>query len=175
MTPSIALPLSLAALCIAIVAALVFFVAFGRENAWALVFGSPDLGPIAFETFKRSKTPNDALIAPVDLGSARADAEPPIFALPADELRHRLLTVADTEPLTVHVASDPDRREDRWVVRTPLMRFPDTVRSRIIPLGSDRSTLALYSKSQIGQTDFGVNRARLARWIEALEKAAPPA
>jgi uncharacterized protein (DUF1499 family) len=31
--------------------------------------------------------------------------------------------------------------------------------------GQDASTLALYSRSQVGSSDFGVNKRRLERWV----------
>jgi uncharacterized protein (DUF1499 family) len=55
-----------------------------------------------------------------------------------------------------------------------MMRFPDTIDVLIIGCGEGRSTLALYSRSQIGRSDLGINRARLERWLRRIgEKAAP--
>jgi uncharacterized protein (DUF1499 family) len=48
------------------------------------------------------------------------------------------------------------------------MRFPDTINVLIIPISADASTLALYSRSQIGYSDWGVNRKRLERWLERI-------
>ena len=48
------------------------------------------------------------------------------------------------------------------------MRFPDTIDAEVLPVGDNQSTLALYSRSLIGRKDFGVNRARLTRWLAAL-------
>ena len=48
------------------------------------------------------------------------------------------------------------------------MRFPDTIDAEVLAVGDDQSTLALYSRSLIGRKDFGVNRARLQRWLAAL-------
>jgi uncharacterized protein (DUF1499 family) len=38
-----------------------------------------------------------------------------------------------------------------------------------------RSTLALYSRSQLGHGDMGVNRARIERWLAKLAEQAPVA
>jgi uncharacterized protein (DUF1499 family) len=51
------------------------------------------------------------------------------------------------------------------------MRFPDTIDVEVVPVGDDKSTLAIYSRSLVGRSDFGVNRARIARWMAALEKS----
>jgi uncharacterized protein (DUF1499 family) len=53
------------------------------------------------------------------------------------------------------------------------MGFPDTVVVRFFKRPGGRSTLALYSRSQLGKSDFGVNRARIARWLEKLTMQAP--
>ncbi|MDF2690080.1 MAG: hypothetical protein K0Q80_3046, partial [Microvirga sp.] len=51
------------------------------------------------------------------------------------------------------------------LVRTRFMRFPDTVVVQVFDRGEDASTLALYSRSQVGRSDFGVNRRRIERWV----------
>jgi uncharacterized protein (DUF1499 family) len=44
-----------------------------------------------------------------------------------------------------------------------------------VPLGPDRSSLALYSRSRYGEYDFAKNRKRVERWLFLLEKVARPA
>ena len=51
------------------------------------------------------------------------------------------------------------------------MRFPDTVDIKILPVAGNESTLAIYSRSLIGRGDLGVNRARIARWLAALDRS----
>lgn len=50
---------------------------------------------------------------------------------------------------------------DRFVERSALMRYPDTINAQVFGAGQGRSTLALYSRSQIGYSDLGANRARI--------------
>ncbi len=139
---------------------------------WAL-FGPPDLGPVNFETLKRRTSPNDALACPPQLCVAKSDIAPPVFAVGAPELAQAFAKAIATEPLVEKVASDESGFTARFVQRTKVMRFPDTVNVRFIDLGDGRSTIALYSRSQLGEGDFGVNRARIERWLEKLEKLAP--
>jgi uncharacterized protein (DUF1499 family) len=40
--------------------------------------------------------------------------------------------------------------------------------AEVIEQGPNLSTLALYSRSQIGRSDFGVNRRRIERWVERI-------
>jgi uncharacterized protein (DUF1499 family) len=50
------------------------------------------------------------------------------------------------------------------------MRFPDTIVVRYLRLGENRSTLAIYSRSQLGRYDLGVNLARIERWLDKLRQ-----
>lgn len=136
----------------------------GLERTWQSLFGSPDLGPVEFATLKRRSTPNDALICSADIcPRAQPDAEPPVFPVPKDRLRGLVSDVVLAEPGTSLL--DRGQEQDRYLVRTRLMRFPDTVVVQVFDRGPDESTLALYSRSQIGRSDFGVNRRRLERWV----------
>lgn len=134
------------------------------------VFGSPDLGPADFETLVRSRTANDALACPPDLCRAESDFDPGVYPGSDEELRRRFTAFALAQPGVVPVyRSDAPGRpmQDRYVQRTRLMRFPDTIDVRFIALGNDSSTLAVYSRSQIGRRDFGVNLARIRLWTDS--------
>jgi uncharacterized protein (DUF1499 family) len=131
---------------------------------WGL-FGPADQGPVDFATLQRRSSPNDALVCPSWLCSAAPDIAAPLYALPADVLRKTIIAVILRDPNAVQVAEGGASRSDRFVVRTPLLRFPDTVDLMVIPLGPDRSTLALYSRSLVGRGDLGANLARLRRWL----------
>ena len=55
-----------------------------------------------------------------------------------------------------------------YIQRTALVRYPDSITVRFIALGNNRSTLAIYSRSHYGKSDFGVNEARIRSWLSAL-------
>jgi uncharacterized protein (DUF1499 family) len=57
----------------------------------------------------------------------------------------------------------------RILQHTRLMRFPDTIDIEVLPAAGTQSTLAIYSRSLIGHGDLGVNRARIERWLAALD------
>jgi len=148
------------------------FIITGPERIWN-IFGPPDLGAISFETLKRRSTPNDALACQTDLCSAKSDIIPPLFSVSAGELQLAFSNViASEERVTKVEAPDRDRTE-RYIQRSRLMGFPDTIVVRFFERPGGRSTLALYSRSQLGRSDFGVNRARIARWLEKLTMQAP--
>ena len=95
-----------------------------------------------------------------------------------------MIRVAPMKPARWHVdpetASRPSTpnayilrdRDATYVARTPLMRFPDAVSIKLTPAGSG-TRVAIFSRSRFGQSDFGTNRARVARIIAALEAEGP--
>ncbi|WP_238313392.1 DUF1499 domain-containing protein [Methylobacterium crusticola] len=144
----------------------------GIEEVWIRLFGPPDLGPVEFATLRRRASPNDALACPPDVcPQAKADFVPPDYPVPGARLREIVRAVAEAEPRTALVFSDRWGEQDRYVARSRLMRFPDTITVEIVGRGEGRSSLALYSRSQIGRGDLGVNRARLSRWLSGIEAA----
>ncbi|ACL55418.1 DUF1499 domain-containing protein [Methylobacterium nodulans] len=143
----------------------------GIEEAWMLLFGAPDLGPVDFEHLRRSGA--DGLACPPDIcPGAHADIVPPTLPIAGARLREIVRRVAQGEPDTVLVFSDRWGEQDRYVARSRIMRFPDTVTVEIVGRGEGASTLALYSRSQIGAGLFSDNRARLARWLDGVKDAA---
>jgi uncharacterized protein (DUF1499 family) len=160
---------SLAAGTILVIAALVgAFLIVGPEQVWAL-FGSADLGPIAFETVERRTSPNDALACPPDACNAKSDMTAPEYMVNAHDLRLAFGKMISSEPRLVAVDSDDAAMTDRYIQRSKLMRFPDTIVVRFFDRPQGRSTIALYSRSQLGKGDMGVNRARIERWLSNLD------
>jgi uncharacterized protein (DUF1499 family) len=51
--------------------------------------------------------------------------------------------------------------------------FPDVIAARVVPDGPEASTLALYSHSLYGRSDFSVNRQRLEVWLAAVNASLP--
>lgn len=161
-----------------VVAALVVIAAgavwlVGFERLWVIVAGQPDLGPVTFESLARRSTPNDALACPPDVCDAKADIVPPIFAIPARNLRVALGRVVASEPNVSLTDADDLGPTERYVQRSAYLRFPDTIVVRYFDRPEGRSTLALYSRAQLGFGDMGVNRARIERWLDKLRKEAP--
>ena len=77
--------------------------------------------------------------------------------------------MALAEPDIVEQSCEPNcDRTARFIQYTRLMRYPDTIDVQVLPAGDNQSTLAIYSRSLVGQKDFGVNRARVERWLASL-------
>jgi uncharacterized protein (DUF1499 family) len=131
-----------------------------------------DIGPVDWATLRRHSTPNDALVCPAErCPQSKPDREPPIYALEPSALLARLRKTVQADANTVELACDPDcDHAARFVQYTRLMRYPDTIDIAVFSVNG-QSTLAIYSRSLIGHGDFGVNRARIERWLAALDKA----
>jgi uncharacterized protein (DUF1499 family) len=149
------------------------FVGLGADRFWRL-FGPPDLGPMAFEQLIRRTTPNDALACPTGLCTAKVEITTPVYPVAAAELRRALATVIASEPQITIVETADASLTDRYIQRSARMGFPDTIVVRFLERPEGRSTLAIYSRSQFGESDLGVNRARIERWLAKLAKITPP-
>jgi uncharacterized protein (DUF1499 family) len=150
------------------------FLVAGPARIWSL-FGPADLGPVTFETLQRRSTPNDALACPLDVCGARVDIVPPVYTVSAADLALAFDRAIASEPRLTLVATSDRGTSRRYIQRSRLLGFPDTVVVRFIALAGGRSTLALYSRSQLGKGDLGVNRARIERWLAEIGREAQAA
>lgn len=137
----------------------------GRDRVWQL-FGSPDLGPVTFEKLVRRITPNDALACLPGICNTKIDIDSPVFPVAARDLQVALAKVIESEPRTSLVAADEANLTYRYIQRSKWLRFPDTIILRLVDLPNGQSTILIYSRSQLGEGDLGVNRARIRRWLD---------
>jgi uncharacterized protein (DUF1499 family) len=130
-----------------------------------------DIGPVDWATLTRHSTPNDVLVCPAArCPNAKPDWEPKTYPMPASELLASLKKTALAEPDTSELSCEPNcERAARFLQLTRLMRYPDTIDVEVFPADENQSTLAIYSRSLIGRGDMGVNRARITRWLAALD------
>jgi uncharacterized protein (DUF1499 family) len=122
---------------------------------------NPELWHVEPAAAVRSGRPNDFLVA--------EDGDVPPVLLPGapEEVAARLDAVAMAEPRTERIAGAPSEAFMTYVQRSRLMGFPDAVSVRVEP-AEEGSRLTIWSRSRFGQSDLGVNRARVERWLEAL-------
>lgn len=143
------------------------FLVVGPVKVWTWL-GPADLGPVAFETLQRRKSSNDALACPPGLCKAKVDVTAPLYKGSAKELRAAFAKVMDLEQRTVRSDTNDATLTDRYVQRSKLMQYPDTLNVQFFDRPNGRSTLALYSRSQVGESDLGVNRQRIDRLLRTL-------
>ena len=148
------------------IAALVLFAA--RLTPWWDDLLTPgDYRAVRFETLVLAAKPNQYLVCPPGLcAAAKAHRESPDFDRPVGELRAAFETIVQESAAVVRVSETAESFD--LVVRTPIVRWPDWVTVRFIPLGEDQSTLAIYSRSVYGRKDFGTNERRITDWLARL-------
>ncbi len=66
------------------------------------------------------------------------------------------------------IGGSPSEAFVTYVQTSGLFGFPDYVSVRFIELDAGRSTLAVFSRSRLGQSDLGVNKKRVERWLGAI-------
>jgi len=134
---------------------------------WDGLLPPGDHRAVRFETLVLTSKRNQYLVCPPDLCTeAKAHRESPQFDRSADDLRAAFETVILGSAAVTKMAESEDTLD--VVVRTPVVRWPDWVTVRFIPLGENRSTLAIYSRSVYGRSDFGANERRITTWLARL-------
>ena len=147
------------------------YFAFGLAPLWRRIAGPPDQGAISFETLERRSMPNDALACHPAFCTAKIDVVSPVLDIPAAALRDRFQSRIGSEPKVEMVAADDATLTYRFIQRSLVMQFPDTVVVQFRDLPNGQSTLLIYSRSQLGRSDLGANLDRVRRWLALVESS----
>jgi len=138
------------------------------DGVYTALLGPPDLGAIAFGRLTRRASGADALACPPgECGSATVDLRPPAYPSAANDLRQQVRRHFAAQGAVLVGAEEADMH-DRFVVRSELLRLPETVDVQIFPTDAGHATLAAYSRSQLGFADFGASLRRIKTLLEAL-------
>lgn len=150
-----------------IAVAIVSFI--GRERALELAFGPVKREPIDFATLVKKPSPNQFLVCTAEYCAAQpADRQAQVYDVPVETLERSFWAMLAKQERVEQLESPVAGQHD-VVQFSRLMRYPDTVTLKFIPLGTDRSTLLVYSRSHYGYGDMGVNQARVETWLAALD------
>ncbi|SDW76199.1 DUF1499 domain-containing protein [Roseicitreum antarcticum] len=91
----------------------------------------------------------------------------PIYALTPEALAERIDQIAREDGAELLAGSVADGHMT-YISRSTLMGFPDFTSVKVSRAG-DGATFSAFARARFGQSDMGVNRARLTRWLAALE------
>ena len=125
--------------------------------------------PLDFANLQRTGKPNDYLTCPPGFCRAVADESSPEFEIPVLELKKEWLRVV-LRQARMSVVSESDDLQLELEQRSWLLNFPDMITVRFYFLEEQRSTMAVYSRSQYGYSDLGVNRRRVEKIRELWKK-----
>lgn len=147
---------------------------YGRERLWEELAGPPDMGPYDFDVPTRTGKPNDSLACPAGRClQATPERTTPLFAVPADKLYADVRARIAALPGATFVEEDAARGRFRAIVRVPLLHFPNTVSVQVREEGPQTASLWIYSRSQIGHADLGINDARVRRLVRDASRTLP--
>ena len=157
---------------VAVVLGLLALFAYGLLAAQLFIIGE---NPVDYHvdplTISQTNNLNTYLAAPAAYASTTPHRESPVFNINAEDLMIAMDEIASNAPRTKLVAG---ARSDLWatyVQRSRMMRFPDYISIVAISLPDGGSTLAMYSQSVYGVSDFGVNKDRVDRWLQQLSES----
>ena len=89
--------------------------------------------------------------------------------LPPARALERLMRIALGTARTRLIAGSPAEGRLTFETRSALWGFPDYTTVSARPAVGGGTRLTLLGRLRFGRSDLGVNRARIARWIAALE------
>jgi uncharacterized protein (DUF1499 family) len=122
--------------------------------------------PIDFAALVPDTRPRRWLVLPEGFQAVAApDEQSPVFEASPAETLDAVIAVAMAEP-KVHLLGRKGLQA-ALVQRTKVFGFADDVTVQAFPAGPGRSVLAVYSRARVGRYDFGVNRKRVRRWLQA--------
>jgi uncharacterized protein (DUF1499 family) len=119
-------------------------------------------------------TPNSFRVLAPGSSAGPEEMVSPVYPVPPAALMAAFDRMAMAQPNTRRLAGTPDG--DGYVTyiqRTPTVGYPDYISVRVVPAGDGGSALVIFSRSRFGQSDLGVNKARITEWLAKLD--VPPA
>ncbi|MEM9043440.1 MAG: DUF1499 domain-containing protein [Pseudomonadota bacterium] len=117
-------------------------------------------------TATRSTSPNSFVSAPSGSTTAKIDVEAAVFDRTPAELLAQFSAIALASPRVTELTFG-DRDYRTFVQRTPLVGFTDYISVKAVAVEGGAS-LIIFSRSQYGYSDWGVNRKRVEEWLSGL-------
>lgn len=145
----------------------------GFERLWASI-AQDDVGQwVGFEKLQKTSKRNQYLVCSDDICPSPSDRSAPNYDVSANQLIEHLNTIMlDQGAELIRV----DKKTNTHIYRThsPTLKFPDLTfaqarASHSSDHNSERSTLLIYAKAQLGELDFGANQKRIDHMLEILE------
>lgn len=95
----------------------------------------------------------------------------PAFDMTPAALLRAFDRVAMAQPNVSVLAGSVEEGHITYIARSRIMGFPDYISVKAV--GEDRAArLAVFSRLRFGQSDLGVNRDRIERWMAEIPQAA---
>jgi len=108
-------------------------------------------------------------MCPANFCTPSGDLVSPVFRMSWERLHNYWRELIAAQRGVEQVGWDEKRRRATYIQRSAVLRFPDIVTVEFVPVGTDRATLAIDSRSRYGKGDMGVNRRRVVEWMDVLQ------
>ena len=145
------------------------FVALLALTGCGAVFSVETPNQVDFSALELADASNQFLVCPAEFCQrAEPHLASPIFEASANDLRLAWDSVVAAAPRTRREEIFAEGNQVVDIQRSAVFRFPDIITAQFISLDDNRVTLAIYSRSVYGQSDFGLNEKRITGWIGAL-------
>jgi hypothetical protein len=125
---------------------------------------------IDFASRNISGRKNVFAMCPADFCTPQGDLASPVFRIGWERLHDYWRELIVVQRGVEQIGWDEKRRRATYIQRSAVLRFPDIVTVEFIPLGADRASLAIDSRSRYGKGDMGVNRRRVVEWMGVLQQ-----
>ena len=136
------------------------------ERPLSAFFSVGKFDAVEFEGLELTNKPNQFLMCPPSICKGHADST--VFKISVNKLRELWLNLVKTKPRLELLAENGQQFD--YVQRSERFRFPDIITVRFIRVSPSEATLAIYSRSVYGQSDFGVNRKRIEAWLSEIRE-----
>ncbi|MEH6527058.1 MAG: DUF1499 domain-containing protein [Sneathiella sp.] len=131
---------------------------------WESILPAGEVQKTDFATLTPADNPNWFLVCPTDYClKSKPSLIAPDFPFSPENLHTALRNLIDEQP-DIKILSE-SKTSFELVVRTKWIAWPDHVSIQILPVSVNGSTLAIYSRSNYGRSDFDVNRERIEGWL----------
>jgi len=124
---------------------------------------------IDFQDFELPTSPNSYYVAPVGFSSAKPNSISPTYNIGVEKLLVFWQVMIAEQPRIKILAKS--QYQISYVQRTKWLGFPDYIDVKLISISPTQSTLAIFSRSKYGYSDFGVNKRRVNHWLQSLSFA----
>jgi uncharacterized protein (DUF1499 family) len=160
-------------LAVLAIALLVYLFAPGSKTRLEALFKLPAYTVVDFATLQKADKPNQYLVCPANYCTQKPDRIASTYPASAQAQAQAFAKIALSMPnVAEHKRFDDPSGfiQIDYVQRTPTMRYPDLITVRFIDTAPGQASLAIYSRSVYGRSDFNVNQKRIDAWLSILDK-----
>ncbi len=123
---------------------------------------------IDFKTLKLKESPNQYLVCSKEHCSAEYQREAKIYSCSVSELKAAWENAISLLPNTRLLGEDTQLTQQVYIDYSKIWHFPDFIYVQFYELPDNRSSMAVYSYSVYGYSDFGVNKKRVEKILSSI-------